>query len=127
VHIKQGIDREGGRAARTEYRVRERLDGFTCLELRPRTGRRHQIRVHLQAIGHPIVGDKLYAAGEAHHLRHLARGFDERMRRDLLAALRHPAGGREVRFEAPLPEDMREFLLRSGGSSPSPTAGRSGG
>jgi 23S rRNA pseudouridine1911/1915/1917 synthase len=137
VHIKQGIDREGGRAARTEYRVRERLDGFTCLSLRPRTGRRHQIRVHLQAIGHPIVGDKLYAAGEAHHLRHLASGFDERMRRDLLAerqllhaeavAFRHPAGGREVRFEAPLPPDMREFLLRSGGSSPSPTAGRSGG
>jgi len=137
VHIKQGVDRERGRPARTEFRVTRRLGGFTCLTLRPRSGRRHQIRVHLQAIGHPVVGDKLYAAGEAHHLRHLERGFDERMRRELLAerhllhasaiALRHPVDGRKVTFEAPLPGDMREFLLRSGGSSPSPTGGRSGG
>ena len=137
VHVKQGIDRERGRPARTEYRVTERLDGFTCLTLRPRTGRRHQIRVHLQAIGHPVVGDKLYGAAESHHLRYIERGFDERMRRELLAerqllhaaeiALRHPGDGRAVRFEAPLPEDMRDFILRSGGSSPSPSGVRSAG
>jgi 23S rRNA pseudouridine1911/1915/1917 synthase len=51
---------EGGRAARTAYRVREFLDGMTLVEVAPSTGRTHQIRVHFAAAGHPIVGDALY-------------------------------------------------------------------
>jgi 23S rRNA pseudouridine1911/1915/1917 synthase len=120
VHIKQGVDRTAGRPARTDFRVIQRVPGFTVLELRPRTGRRHQIRVHLQAIGHPVVGDKLYAARESHHVRYLERGFDDRMRRDLLAerqllhaaaiTIRHPVTDRRETFEAPLPADMESFV-----------------
>lgn len=119
IHIKQGVDRESGRPARTRFRVRERLDGFTFLELRPETGRRHQIRVHLREAGHPVVGDKLYGPREAHHLRFLAGGLDERMRRELLAdrqllhawrlEIPHPRGG-ICAFEAPVPADMLEFI-----------------
>lgn len=49
-----------GKPSLTRYRVLRRLDGATLLEVRPRTGRRHQIRVHLYAIGHPVLGDRLY-------------------------------------------------------------------
>ncbi len=122
VHIKQGVDALEGRRARTDFRVVKRIPGFTLLELRPRTGRRHQIRVHLQAAGHPVVGDKLYGPRESHHLRFLERGFDERMRRDLLAerqllhALRleipHPADGSPMTFEAPIPGDIAGFIKR---------------
>lgn len=121
VHIKQGVDMEKGKAALTEYRVIRRLPGFTFLRLRPRTGRRHQIRVHLAELGHPIVGDKLYGVRETHHLRYPVTGFDEKMRRDLLTErqLLHaarleipdPVVGSAAVFEAPLPEDMARFLV----------------
>ncbi len=122
VHIKQGVDAVGGKRAVTRYRVLGRIAGFTLLELRPGTGRRHQLRVHLQAAGHPVVGDKLYGARESHHLRFIATGFDERMRRELLTerqllhALRleipHPLDGRRMAFEAPIPADIEAFLRR---------------
>jgi len=124
VHIKQGIDPIAGKPARTRYRVLERIPGFTLLELRPRTGRRHQLRVHLQAAGHSIVGDKLYGTRESHHPRFITSGFDAKMRRELLAerqllhALRleipHPIDGRPIAFEAPLPADIEAFLRRPG-------------
>ena len=120
VHIKQAVNTEAGRRAVSEYRVLERFRGFTVVEIRPRTGRRHQIRVHMKAIGHPLVGDKLYGSRESHHLRFLERGMDERMlgelkaERQLLHASRvvflHPGGTGPVRVEAPLPEDMVRFI-----------------
>jgi 23S rRNA pseudouridine1911/1915/1917 synthase len=122
VHIKQGVDREGGYPARTRYRVLVRLDGFTVLELIPLTGRRHQLRVHLQALGHPVVGDKLYGARESHHLRYLAGGFDDGMRRELLAErqllharrleIPHPVGGRKLDLVSPIPKEIRAFIRR---------------
>ncbi len=57
------VDATEGRRAETRFEVRERFDGATLLEAVPRTGRTHQIRVHLAAIGHPILGDRAYGGG----------------------------------------------------------------
>jgi 23S rRNA pseudouridine1911/1915/1917 synthase len=93
----------GGREALTRYRMREVLaGGYSLLEVEPVTGRTHQIRVHLAAIGHPIVGDALYGRRSAiigRQFLHAARlGFAM------------PLGGREVEFESPLPADLSAAL-----------------
>jgi 23S rRNA pseudouridine1911/1915/1917 synthase len=88
----------GGREAQTAYRVVERFAGAALVEARPRTGRTHQIRVHLAAIGHPVLGDRVY--GKA----------SRRARRHLLHAARitftHPRTGERMTLEAPLPPDF---------------------
>jgi 23S rRNA pseudouridine1911/1915/1917 synthase len=93
---------EGGRPARTAYRVRERLHDCTLVEVTPSTGRTHQIRVHLAAVGHPIVGDAVYgrpsALVERQFLHACRLGFD------------HPADGRRLVFESPLPPDLQQAL-----------------
>ncbi len=93
---------EGGRPARTAYKVREYLDGMTLVEVAPSTGRTHQIRVHFAAAGHPIVGDALY--GKPSGL--VGRQFLHAYR----LAFEHPRNGRRMEFEAPLPEDLTEAL-----------------
>ncbi len=81
-----------GRVAKTAFRVLQRLPAGTLLLLRPRTGRTHQLRVHLRYIGHPIVGDPLYGKEGEHMFLHAWRiGFT------------HPGSGERVRFEAPIP------------------------
>lgn len=124
VYVKRGIDREAGRTACTHFEVAASGGGFSLVRLTLATGRRHQIRVHLAAIGHPVVGDKLYGPSESHYLRFIQSGFDEPMRRELLMerqmlhasslSLVHPATGRSRRFTAPLPDDMRGFLAGIG-------------
>jgi len=96
-----------GRAATTGYRVRERFDGWTLLELDLITGRTHQIRVHLDAIGHPVAGDPLYGTGTSR------RGPDGLERLFLHAwrlELTSPSSGRLIRAEAPLPDDLEAVL-----------------
>jgi RluA family pseudouridine synthase len=94
---------EAGLAARTDYQVRERFDGATLLELRIHTGRQHQIRAHLQAIGHPIVGDPRYGPP-------VPPAFARSLRRPFLHActvtLEHPEDGRRLTFAAPLPAEL---------------------
>ncbi len=96
---------ENGRTARTAYKVREYIDGMTLVEVAPSTGRTHQIRVHLAAMGHPIVGDALY--GKPSDL--VGRQFLHAYR----LAFAHPRDGRRVEFEAPLPDDLVEALRRA--------------
>jgi len=94
----------GGREAVTAYRVVERFAGMSLLEVRPKTGRTHQIRVHLAAIGHPIVGDRVY--GKPSPL--VARQFLHAWR----IAFAHPRTGERMELEAPLPADLQEALRR---------------
>jgi 23S rRNA pseudouridine1911/1915/1917 synthase len=93
----------GGRAARTEYTVLERRAlprPTTLLELRLQSGRTHQIRVHMAAIGHPVVGDARYGTPD----KRLPYG------RFFLHAFRlgftHPATGERLSFDAPFPADL---------------------
>ena len=96
-----------GRDAETAFEVKERLPRVTLLEATPRTGRTHQIRVHLTAIGHPIVGDRTYGGGgdEARRIG-LTRPFLHSWR----LAFVHPITGERVVVEEPLPADLDEAL-----------------
>ncbi|MGA3180699.1 MAG: RluA family pseudouridine synthase [Verrucomicrobiota bacterium] len=111
-----------GRAARTSFRVLERLRGATLLEVQLHTGRTHQIRVHFQHLGHPVAGDLVYGRRHNAHLRQTTGCV---VPRQMLHArkliLSHPRTGRPLVFEAPLPPDFANTLslLR-----PKPPAGR---
>ena len=102
---------EGGRAARTQVRVRKRGGDFSVLEVRLLTGRTHQIRVHLAHAGHPILGDDKY--GDFTLNRELSR---QGVKRLLLHAGRlafaHPVSGERLRLDAPLPADMATFAAK---------------
>jgi 23S rRNA pseudouridine1911/1915/1917 synthase len=98
-----------GRTAVTGYRVRERLPGWTLLELDLITGRTHQIRVHLAALGHPIAGDPVYGTGTS---RRGPDGLDRLFLHAWRLEFTTPAGGRLVRVEAPLPVELEGVLDR---------------
>ena len=96
---KMAIATDGkGREAVTDYRVIASADNRSVVECRPRTGRTHQIRVHLKHLGHPIIGDPLYGRrdGYARHLLHAWK-----------LEFRHPVSGEMVAFEAPLPPEFQ--------------------
>ncbi len=108
-----------GRAARTDFRVLRRLDGSTLLLAWPRTGRTHQLRVHLSYIGHPIHGDRIYGAPgsrEQAQVAHDTQGrsacADRRTRLMLHAwriVLRHPETEEMLRLEAPIPPEFPSY------------------
>ena len=96
-----------GRASVTGYRVRERFTGWTLLELDLVTGRTHQIRVHLDGIGHPVAGDPLYGTGTSRRgPEGLERLFLHAWRLELAA----PGDGHLIRATAPLPEALESVL-----------------
>ncbi len=107
---------EGGRAAVTHYRVVRRLDSkfgkFTLLDVKIDTGRTHQIRVHVAAMGHPVAGDTMYGAPRQ------ARGKSAVivLKRNFLHAaeleFRHPQTGVAIALRSELPEELREFLRK---------------
>ncbi|MCX5654729.1 MAG: RluA family pseudouridine synthase [Planctomycetota bacterium] len=107
-----------GREAHSHYEVSETFDGFAVLHVWPRTGRTHQIRVHLAHIGHKVVADRQYGSRDKVMLQEIARGradHDEVLleRQALHAAsltLQHPSSREPLHFEAPLPEDMSKLL-----------------
>jgi len=91
-----------GREARTEYRVIKYIGNYTLLEVMPDTGRTHQIRVHLSAIGYPVVGDSVYGVKSPH----LARQFMHASR----LGFKLPSTGEYVEFESELTPDLEQAL-----------------
>jgi 23S rRNA pseudouridine1911/1915/1917 synthase len=104
-------DDESGRAAHTSYRVLERLNAATFVEAQLHTGRTHQVRVHFQFLGHPLVGDTVYGSRQNKRLAELTNYTAGRVMlhaREL--SFVHPGTDEELTFAAPLPEDFREAL-----------------
>jgi 23S rRNA pseudouridine1911/1915/1917 synthase len=103
---QMAITASGSREARTHFRVLEHFAHYTLLLIQLETGRTHQIRVHLKAIGHPVVGDPVYGSGRKHP--------DLQSRRQFLHAYQlcftHPITGETIELEAPLPTDLQTDL-----------------
>ena len=123
VHRKRmsTISRKG-RTAETVWRVRERFPGITLLELRLKTGRTHQIRVHCASMDHPIVGDPVYGSrrrlkdtaklysGESPTLFAVVKSVPRQMLHAWRLGFTHPHTVERMTFESPLPEDMAELI-----------------
>lgn len=119
VRERYAVRRDGsGQHATSHYEVTEAFDGFALVRVWPRTGRTHQIRVHMAHIGHRIVADRQYGSRDKITLQEIARGQADRdevliARQALHAAaltLKHPRTGEVLHFEAPLPDDMARLL-----------------
>ncbi len=104
---RMGIRREGGRDARTTFRVVRRLPGMTALLLGLETGRTHQIRVHLAHIGHPVIGDQTYG-GRTERRAHA--GASRQMLHAWRLAFRHPRTQAWLACTAPVPPDFAAVL-----------------
>lgn len=107
---KMSVFSHRGRQALTLWKVRRRLCGATLLEIYLKTGRTHQIRVHMAALGHPVAGDLLYGGGKKRLTGTALKGARRQMLHAWRLAFRHPVSGQRVSVEAPLPEDMRRLL-----------------
>jgi 23S rRNA pseudouridine1911/1915/1917 synthase len=109
ILVRQG----SGKEAETGFEVRERFGSATFLEAEPRTGRTHQIRVHLSSIGHPVLGDRAYGGGgdDAKRLG-LERPFLHAWR----LSFEHPATGERIEVEEPLSDDLEGALARARGN-----------
>ena len=94
---KMAVDKKGKEAI-TEFKVLQRYDGFTYIEVKIKTGRTHQIRVHMAEIGYPIVGDEVYSNGRNPF------GIKGQMLHAAKLGFIHPTTKKKVEFEAPLPE-----------------------
>jgi len=102
--------------ALTEWLVKERFEGITFVQVAPRTGRTHQIRVHMASINHPLVGDPLYtkkrrlAQIEDSYLKERIEALGRQALHAVLISFRHPATGKTMEFTAPLPADIENIL-----------------
>ena len=107
----------GGRSALTLYKVRKHYQRFTLLDVELKTGRTHQIRVHLMWLHHPVVGDETYGGGRDNsiqdaRLRSMVRNLGRQFLHAERLAITHPITGERLQFEAPLPTDLSDLLLQ---------------
>ncbi len=93
---RQMVCHETGKPAQTEWRLLRQSDKESRVRLMPKTGRSHQLRVHMQSLGHPILGDPFYAEGEALNFERLMLHSEE-------LRLRHPDGGLGMKFRQKAP------------------------
>lgn len=109
---------EGGRTAVTHYRVVRRLDTkfgkFTLLDVKIDTGRTHQIRVHMAAIGHPVVGDTMYGAPRQARGKSVVISLPRNFLHAAELAFHHPRHGETIALTSELPDELREFLSNLG-------------
>jgi len=105
----------GGRGALSLYRVRRSYESFTLVDVELKTGRTHQIRVHLSWLKHPVVGDELYSGGRENGVQDVRlRAEIRKLKRHFLHAeqlgFRHPKTGEQMKFTAPLPPELASLL-----------------
>ncbi|MBD3426198.1 MAG: RluA family pseudouridine synthase [Candidatus Omnitrophica bacterium] len=103
--LKMAAGVDNGKPARTVYHVIKRYGSFTQLEVRPETGRMHQIRVHMKHIGYPVLGDRLYGND---------RSFWRQALHAEMIAFTHPGTGEHVEYHAPFPDDIKLFIEKEG-------------
>lgn len=122
LRVRMAIRFDGaGLPSQTSFRVQQRFRDYTLVECTPKTGRQHQIRVHLAALGHPIVGDKIYGPDEEYFIKYAADELTEddlaalEMSRHALHAWKlrfwHPVAQEHREVTAPLWSDIREFMI----------------
>jgi len=115
VDRRRQVVRADGRSAVTHYRVNRHLAGSTLLDLKLETGRTHQIRVHMQHAGFPLVGDPVYGrrgspAGLSQQQRAAWRAFPRQALHAIRLVLEHPVSAVTIDVAAPLPDDMAELI-----------------
>jgi 23S rRNA pseudouridine1911/1915/1917 synthase len=106
VRTRMAIAGNAPREARTHFTLERALTGYTLLRVRLETGRTHQIRVHMQAIGHPVAGDPEYGAPGA-------LGLERQFLHAARLAFDHPLSGERVEIHSELPEDLAQALERA--------------
>ena len=104
---KMAMNVKNGKPAVTHYQVLERLNGYTYVECRLETGRTHQIRVHMAAIGHPLLGDELYGPKKCP-----VKNLQGQTLHAMVLGFQHPGTKTYMEFTAPLPEYFQNLLKK---------------
>ncbi|MFH2205027.1 MAG: RluA family pseudouridine synthase [Elusimicrobiota bacterium] len=122
IRVRQAVDRGRGQPATTHFRRLAAGGRYSLVRAAPRSGRLHQIRVHLAWLGHPVLGDKLYFGGGAYFLKMTERELGAEdfgilgAKRQLLHAgrlsIRHPGNAKLLMLEAPPPEDFQRVIIK---------------
>ncbi len=107
---KMAVLKEGGREAVTHYRVEEKFAGYALIELSLKTGRTHQIRVHLKSVNCPLLGDATYGHGITEKEKRMGLRLGRQALHAETIKFIHPAKGEEMEFHSPLPQDMKHAI-----------------